>query len=689
MTNPFKNQYTADGIATDFVYNFAVPINRSVLVYQTLTGNPADEDADLVSKTLYTIIPDNPTAPTSTGIVRFNAAPADQSVITITPDQETLVTYVFSNTAPFNTDNLNGSFEQEAQTNGYNLQNFLENSIRYNVNENDGNINYDNKVSPLADNGFWRRIGAAIVSQDFDEFVGEVSAIVVIQAEEYVNAGADNTNLSHTIASNDQGVQYSGNPKRVDPITGNVINDPLIQGFSAKAGALWAKAWAESANQINDDYGNSGRSARFYSDQASIAASSAGGVIDQLRIFNNVSTTTQIDLINYDANEPWFDVLENSLSVYLDGVRLQEPTAYSPPSTPATSEITYTVTIKDPPTLGDPSFITFDSPVPVSTEIYVTRSDAQGNGSTMFRRFDNALPSPETDLNTPISKAPLWGAKSILDGATSSGDWSGGYSVVVDDGVDSAAVQMQITHESDSTPEMHVRSNLTTGSTTLNPANFSSWYKGLTMDANFRVKQDIRRLRFDHSQINVDQTEPKTSIQAYKISSTNVLAHIIDAQGVGTPVFFNIAKRNNAGSVFNMFRIQQTSDAQGAAQGLFYGDMFSGPAADRRIPNIFDFQFNGATSGYLEIPTAIGQPCIIQWGTRTGVSRDTNYTDNFPLTFPNAVLTISLTLGPLISSTTAVTPSVTGQPINNSQLQYRVVGPQISGMTVRWIAIGF
>jgi len=100
MTNPFKNQYTADGVNTDFVYSFEIPINRTVLAYETLTGNTANEDADLVSNTLYIIIPDNPTSPTSTGIVRFNTPPADQSIITLTPDQETLVTYTFSNTAP-------------------------------------------------------------------------------------------------------------------------------------------------------------------------------------------------------------------------------------------------------------------------------------------------------------------------------------------------------------------------------------------------------------------------------------------------------------------------------------------------------------------------------------------------------------------------------------------------------------
>jgi hypothetical protein len=274
MSNPFKNQYTADGIGTDFVYSFAVPINRAVLVYETLAANQADEDADLVSDTLYTIIPDNPSSATSTGIVRFNTAPADQSIITITPDQATLVTYVFSNTAPFNTDNLNGSFEQEAQTNGYNLQNFLENSIRYNVNENDADVNYDNKVSPLTDKGFWRRIGAEIISQDYDEFLEEILEDLGSQIANQTNASADNLNLSNEVASNNQGVPYSGQPKRVDAM-GNIILDPVINGFSAKAGALWSQAWAESDNIINDDYGNSGRSAKYWAEQAETVVAEA------------------------------------------------------------------------------------------------------------------------------------------------------------------------------------------------------------------------------------------------------------------------------------------------------------------------------------------------------------------------------------------------------------------------------
>jgi hypothetical protein len=416
MSNPFKNQYTADGIGTDFVYSFSLPINRAVLVYETLAANQADEDSDLVSDTLYTIIPDNPSSATSTGIVRFNTAPADQSIITITPDQATLVTYVFSNTAPFNTDNLNGAFNQESQTNGYNLQNYLQNCIRYNLNENDGDINYDNKVAPLDDLGFWRRVGTQIVSQDYNEFLGEVLDDLAPRIENQTNASADNLNLSNDVASSDQGVQYSGNPKRVDA-EGNIILDPLIQGFSAKAGALWAQEWAESLAQVNDDYGNSGRSARFYSDQAAIAASSAGGVLDQLRIFDTVSTTTNVDLINYGQNPdvPWFNVLENSLSVYVDGVRLQEPTSYSPPGTPATSELTYTVTIKDPPTLGAPSFITFSAPVPTSTEIFIVRSEPQGSSQlsqTIYATMDDlkagavfaGVPNPKNGFEVEVMR---------------------------------------------------------------------------------------------------------------------------------------------------------------------------------------------------------------------------------------------------------------------------------------------
>ena len=578
MSNPFKNQYTADGTGTDFVYTFDLPINRSVLVYETLPGNSADEDADLVSNTRYVIIPDDLVAATSPGFVRFLSPPEAQSVITITPDQETLVTYVFSNTAPFNTDNLNGSFEQEAQTNGYNLQNFLQNSIRYNVNENDGDLAYDNKVSPLADNGFWRRIGAEIVSQDFDEFVSEVSSDVLQQSEAQTNAGADNTNLSNDIASNDQGVQYSGNPKRVDP-SGNIILDPLIQGFSAKAGALWAQEWAESPNQINDDYGNSGRSAKFYSDQSAIAAGSATGVVDQLRIFDTVSTTTTIDLINYDTNEPWDNVLENSLSVYLDGVRLQEPTAYSPPSTPATNEITYTVTIKDTPTLGDPTFITFDSPVPVSTEIYVTRGEAQGDGSTMFRNYGNASPSPETDLNTPLSNAGIFHGFEISDAQPMSGSWYGGVTVDGNNGVDSSGVQHSIGIESDGTPNVAYRANLSSGFP-INPANWGNWYTGVTIDSNLRVKQLVRQISYDHTDL-LDQTVTQSTTQSYNASGNNAVSTWVQGQGVNQNVIFSAGKKVfGTNTVFDMLQVSQTSDTQGEATCRIFGSILAGASGN-------------------------------------------------------------------------------------------------------------
>jgi hypothetical protein len=574
MTNPFKNQYTADGVNTDFVYSFEIPINRTVLAYETLTGNTANEDADLVSNTLYIIIPDNPTSPTSTGIVRFNTPPADQSIITLTPDQETLVTYTFSNTAPFNTDNLNGAFTQESQSGGYNLQNFLQNSIRYNVNENDGNIAYDNKVSPLADNGFWRRIGAGIVSQDFDEFVSEVSSEVLQQSEAQTNAGADNTNLSNAIASNDQGVQYSGNPKRVDP-SGTIIVDPLIQGFSAKAGAHWAQEWAESPNQINDDYGNSGRSAKFYSDLSAIAAGSATGIIDQLRVFDNVNATTQVDLINYDTNEPWVNVLENSLSVYLDGVRLQEPTAYSPPSTPATNEITYTVTIKDTPTLGDPTFITFDSPVPVSTEIYVTRGEAQGDGSTMFKNYGNASPSPETDLNTTLSNAGIFHGFEISDAQPMSGSWYGGVTVDGNNGVDSSGVQYSIGIESDGTPNVAYRANLSSGFP-INPANWGDWYTGVTIDSNLRVKQSVRQISYDHTDL-LDQAVTQSTTQSYNASGNNAVSTWVQGQGVNQNVIFSAGKKVfGSNTVFDMLQVSQTSDTQGEATCRIFGSILAG-----------------------------------------------------------------------------------------------------------------
>lgn len=174
-TNPDKSQLVADGIVKDFNFTFEIPLNRTVLVYKTLDGKPADEELDLISPNEFIVILTNPSLPVSTGLVRFNIAPVDLSIITITPDQETDVSYLFSDTKPFLTDDLNGAFDQESISQSYNLNNYLVNCIRYNLNENDSAINYDNKVSPLSVNGFWRRAEDSIISQDYNEFIEEVA----------------------------------------------------------------------------------------------------------------------------------------------------------------------------------------------------------------------------------------------------------------------------------------------------------------------------------------------------------------------------------------------------------------------------------------------------------------------------------------------------------------------------------
>jgi hypothetical protein len=376
--------------------------------------------------------------------------------------------------------------------------------------------------------------------------------------------------------------------------------------------------------------------------------------------------------------------------VYLDGVRLQEPTAYSPPSTPATSEITYTVTIKEPPTLGDPSFITFSAPVAANTEIYVTRSEAQGNGSTMFRRFDNALPSPETDLNTPISKAPLWGAKNILDGATSSGDWSGGYSVVMDNGVDSAAVQNQITVENDGSPESHVRTNFTAGNTTPQAGNWSQWYKGVTIDATTGVtKNSVGVIKLGGYSANYTDLAIN-NIQSYIFGgNTSLINTILQETGAthsAEQVWF---RRKIGGGLVQMLRLYQASQTLGEANLSINGNFFAGPGGNEAVPTVQrNFVASLADNGFFSVPTQAGPNLIVQFGTFK--QRDsTTATHSLPIAFPSRFLHIQTTLKTNYRSS-AVTAGGTADGL--TKFQSSVHATPSTGLTeveFSFIAIGY
>lgn len=391
--NPFKSQHTANGTLTQFPFTFNLVQNRAVNVYVTLSGATPNETTDLQSPTSYTLAVTNPTAPSSPGNITFNTAPANGATVTITPDNQTGVTYTFVNTKPLNQLDIQGGYSQQSSTIATVLNNFLAASIRYNINERNSNLQYNNILQPLSDNGFWRRSGQNIVSQDYTAFVNEVEMAISNNVALKVNASSNNTNLSASISSNAAGTQYSGNVKTINP-QGQIVDGPTITGFSALAGAHWSRLWATSPSPVADDYGFMGRSAKYYADQASVSANAAGGVIDELRIKNAAATTTTIQLVRYNssgvATEPWIDVLANSLSVYVNGVRLKDPLSYSPAGTATPSEPTYTVTVKDTPTLQDPSTITFSSAIAANSEIYIARSEAQGNSGTMRKDGTNA-----------------------------------------------------------------------------------------------------------------------------------------------------------------------------------------------------------------------------------------------------------------------------------------------------------
>lgn len=384
--NEFKTQVIADGAAIKFDFGFAIPDTRKVDVY-VQQGASADETLDLVQRSDYTLSFNNQGV--SKGYITFTQAPAKDKVVTITPDSETLISFVYSNSLKFNADNLNESFSETSATNSYQLANFLDASLRYNLNEQDSLLTYSNIIPILQDKAFWRRIGDKITAQDYDLFVEEVAGDLKEDITEQVNASANNANLAADIASKPFGQDYSGDVKTIAP-DGSVIKTPITPGKSALSGAESAKQWSSETGEFTDAYGNTGFSAKHYSAQAQTAASSAGGVITELYV-KSPNPVTKVDLIDYSVtpNEPWADVLENSFTVYVDGLKLPEPTSYSDGS--VTPEKPYTVTIIASPTLQNPSYITFNPAIAADKEIIIARSEAQGNSATMFVDSSNAV----------------------------------------------------------------------------------------------------------------------------------------------------------------------------------------------------------------------------------------------------------------------------------------------------------
>ncbi len=388
--NKFISQYTANGTLKEFAFTFDIVQGRSVNVYMTLPSNSANEDNDLLSINSYIVELTNPSAELSKGNVVFNVAPVNGSIITITPDNKTNVTVSFSNTTPLNQDNLNKAYNQQSSTISQDSENFKVSSLRYNINENEANISYNNKLKPLSDKGFWRREGSDIISQDFTSFVEEVSEEVAGNVKEQVNASASNTNLTSELASNAINTPVSGDIFKVDNNGQVIVDKTLSNVVSSLAGAHWAKEWATSELQINDDYGNNGFSSKYYAALANIASTATSGLIDELYVYEPTATS-KIDLIEYNSNpnEPWIDVLENSFTVYIDGKMIQSPSAYSESGGVTGGTYSYTVDIKQNPTLVSPSSITITPDVPANTQILISRGVAQGNSSTMLSTGSN------------------------------------------------------------------------------------------------------------------------------------------------------------------------------------------------------------------------------------------------------------------------------------------------------------
>lgn len=388
MSNAFKNQYVADGTQKQFTFSFKIPLTRKLNVYVQQANAQADETKDLVSRSNY-VIRFNGDSGISDGHITFNSAPENQSIVTIIPDSSTKISYVFSNTQLFNADDLNESFDETSSTNNFQLTNYLNASLRYNLNEQESKLNYANVMPPLPDKSWWRREKDKMIAQNFDNFVKEVITILGVKFNSYVNATENNLALSAQVANKPFGQDYSGNIETVDE-KGEIVSTPLPPGKSALSGAQSAKMWAEQKGAFIDAYGNKGYSSRHYSLEAQESATSAGSLIAELYIKSEKPTKT-IKLIDYaiTPNEPWLHVAPNSFSVYIDGEKLPDPKTYSDGQTEPPK--LYTVKIVDKPTLANPSTITFAPLIPAGKEIIVAKGVVHGSSASMYSDSRNAI----------------------------------------------------------------------------------------------------------------------------------------------------------------------------------------------------------------------------------------------------------------------------------------------------------
>jgi len=174
-------QQVADGIQTDFPFSFLIAADTLVDVYVNPVGQAASEVNDLVSPATYTLVLNAPVDGFSDGTVEFGVAPLDQEVVTITAQASGAIDIDFEATEQLVPANLNKAFAEHTTPIDYSFGLFEDRTTRYNVNVKENLIDYDTLLPPLPAKDFWRRNdiatgspGAAIIAQDFDDFVDDV-----------------------------------------------------------------------------------------------------------------------------------------------------------------------------------------------------------------------------------------------------------------------------------------------------------------------------------------------------------------------------------------------------------------------------------------------------------------------------------------------------------------------------------
>lgn len=352
----FISQIIANGSQVEFNFDFKISTDNTVNTYSTPPGETSSEVNDIVSDSQYSLIFNNPSSDISAGKIIFNVAPENGYVITITPKSDADINIDFTKEGQLNPENLNKGFDRHTSPIDYTLFLFDNNVLRYNINIDQSQAQQYSLLLPLLNDGdFWRRLGANIVSQGYDEFVSEVTNDVDINITAFVND-------AKLWSSSPIGNQFTTS-------TGET-------GYSSLNWSHWSFEWATSTDVITDTAGNTGRSARYWANEAQEAISAAGGLIEEIYITN--STATEIPLVNGSPVTAWLNVTEKAVSVYKNGLRL-----------PQTGE--YTFDIKTNPTVADPSKLILNTPLIVTDTLSVDRSEPQGQGGTMLANSTNAI----------------------------------------------------------------------------------------------------------------------------------------------------------------------------------------------------------------------------------------------------------------------------------------------------------